>query len=146
MGFFDTFKVMKDIVAGGIASYKAGEKLDELSEQAMNDYEDVLTDEQKKLYEQYKKSAQAYSDNSDNDKNETLNKEMEDARQTFLESLQGNSSLPKSFKNEIKDSLAEFVKAENRAIDSLGETLEKYAENDEQREEIRKTVEKERKK
>ena len=146
MGFFDTFKVMKDIVTGGIASFKAGEKLDDLSEQAINDYEDVLTDAEKSLYKQYKNSAQAYSDNTDTDKNDALTKKMEDDRQTFLESLQKNSSLPKSFRNEIQNALTEFAKAENLAVDSLGETLEKYAENDEQRAEIRRTVEQERKK
>lgn len=145
MGFFDTFKVMKDIVTGGIASFKASEKLDELSEQAINDYDDVLTDEQKSLYKQYKNSAQAHSDNTDADKNDALLQKMEEDRQAFLESLQKNSSLPKSYRNEIQNALAEFTKAENLAIDSLGETLEKYAENDEQRAEIRRTVEQERK-
>ena len=146
MGFFDTLKVMKDIVSGGIAAYKAGEKLDELIEKATNDYDDVFTAEEKSLLNTYKKSKKAYSDNSDSDKNNELLEAMEDARLDFLAALTRNSAIPKSFKYEIDNAIKEFKKADNLALNSLGDTLEKYAEDDEQRAEIRKTLDESKRK
>ena len=140
MGFFDTLKVMKDIVSGGIASFQAGEKLDELIKKVEDDYEDVLSADEKKLLKTYKRSMKAYDDNSDTDKNDELIDKLDDDRLAFLEALQKNSSLPKSFRNEIKTAIEEFKNADNSALDSLGEVLEKNAENDEQRAEVRKTI------
>ncbi|MBQ6006140.1 MAG: hypothetical protein IJL14_07830 [Selenomonadaceae bacterium] len=140
MGFFDTLKVMKDIVSGGIASFQAGEKLDELIKKVEDDYEDVLSADEKKLLKNYKRSMKAYDDNSDTDKNDELIDKLDDDRLAFLEALQKNSSLPKSFRNEIKTAIEEFKNADNSALDSLGEVLEKNAENDEQRAEVRKTI------
>ena len=141
MGFFDTFKVMKDIVSGGIESFKTGEKLDELIEKVEDDYEDVLmTAAEKKLLKNYKRSAKAYDDNSDTDKNDELIQKLDDDKLAFLEALQENSSLPKSLRNEIKTAVNEFKDADNSALDSLGEVLEKNAETDEERAEVRKTL------
>jgi|GEM_PF-4678816 len=140
MGFFDTFKVVKDIVVGGIESYKAGEKLDELIEKAAEDYEDVFTAEEKTLLQNYKRSSQAYDDNSDTDKNDKLIQKLEDDKVAFLESLQKNSSIPKSFRNEIKSAIEEFKKADNIALESLNDVLEKNAETDEERAEVRKII------
>ena len=140
MGFFDTFKVMKDIVSGGIASFKAGEKLDELIEKVEDDYEDVLTAAEKKLLKNYKRSEKAYDDNSDTDKNDELIQKLDDDKLAFLEALLENSSLPKSLRNEIKTAVKEFKDADNSALDSLGEVLEKNAETDEERAEVRKTL------
>lgn len=144
MFLFDTFKVMKDIVSGGIASYKAGEKLDELIEKVMADYGEELSTAQEKLYLKYERAKKAYSDNSDSNKTDSLLTAMENARIEFLESLEENSSLPNSLKNEIKTSVKEFKKADNMALDSLGEVLNKHAETDEQRAEIRKTLDESR--
>ena len=140
MGFFDTLKVMKDIVSGGIASFQAGEKLNELIEKVEDDYEDVLSADEKKLLKNYKRSMKAYDDKSDTDKNDELIDKLDDDRLAFLEALQKNFSLPKSFRNEIKTAIEEFKNADNSALDSLGEVLEKNAENDEQRAEVRKTI------
>ena len=146
MGFFDTLKVMKDIVSGGIATFEAGEKLDELIEKSFADYEDVLTAEEKNLHKQYEKSAQAYKDNSDSDKTNELLEKMEDDRIKFLEALEKNSSLPKSFRNEIKTAIEEFKKADNMALDTLGEVLEKNAENDEEKAEVRRILDESKRK
>lgn len=144
MFLFDTLKVMKDIVSGGIASYKAGEKLDELIEKVMADYGEELSTTQEKLYLKYERAKKAYGDNSDSNKTDSLLTAMENARIEFLESLEENSSLPNSLKNEIKTSVKEFKKADNMALDSLGEVLNKHAETDEQRAEIRKTLDESR--
>ena len=146
MGFFDTLKVMKDIVVGGIESFKAGEKLDELIEKSLSDYEDVLTTEEKNFYQAYQNVKSQYESNTDSNENQNLIEKIEDAQIAYLESLENNSSLPKSFREEIKTSIEELKKADNMALDSLGETLEKYAENDEQKAEVRKTLEESKRK
>lgn len=145
MGFFDTLKVMKDIVVGGIESYKAGEKLLELIEKSQNDYEDVLTAEEKKLYQTYQNVKAEYEPKTGEEQQAVIDK-FEDAQIAYLESLENNSSLPKSFREEIKTAIEEFKKADNFALESLGETLEKYAENDEQKTEVRKTLEESKRK
>ena len=142
MGFFDeiadTFKVVKDIVHGGIESYKADEKLDALIVRVEKNFGDALTDENKSLLAAYKTSKQAYDDNDDTDKNDELLQKTEDARLAFLEVAEANSSLPGDFRFEIKLALNEFKKANNLALESAAETIEKYAETDEQREQVRK--------
>lgn len=150
MGFFDeiadTFKVMKDIVGGGIDAYKAGEKLDELIELTVKKYGDALTDDERNLHKQFKRAAKTYDDNDDSDKNDALLEKMEDARLAFLDAVAKNSSLPQNLRDEITAAVADFKRAENRALDSFGETAEKYAETDEQRAEIRKTVDEHKRK
>ena len=146
MGFFDTLKVMKDIVSGGIASYKAGEKLDALIEKVIADYGEELSTAQENLYKKYERSKKAYDDNSDSDKTNELLEVMEDDRLAFLRAINDNDSIPRAFRQEISDAIEEFTKADNMALDSLGETLEKYAETDEQRDEIRKTLDESKRK
>ena len=146
MGFFDTLKVMKNIVTGGIEAYKVGEKLDELIEKVEDDYEDALTTNDKARLKQYRKAKKAYDKNTDADNNDEMLENMENSRLAFLEALKDNSTLPKSLKTEIKTSIAEFKKADNKALDSLGEMLENYAENDEQRAEVRKTLDESKRK
>ena len=140
MGFFDTFKVMKDIVTGGIEAFKAGEKLDELIEKIEDDYEDALTAEDKNLLKTYKKAKRAYDDNDDTNKNDDLLGKMEDAQLSFLEAVAESKSLPKSFKREIKTAIDEFKAADNKALESVGEVLSKAAETDEDRAEVRRTI------
>ena len=138
MMFFDTLKVMKDIVIGGIEAGKADLKLDELIEKSLSDYDDVLTTENKELYSAYKKIKAAY-DSKTGDEQNALSDKVDEAKFAYLESLKGNSSLPKSFRNEISTSIEEAKEAENKIYDNVGKTMEKYAENDEQKAEIRKT-------
>ena len=120
MGFFDeiadTFKVMKDIVDGGIESYKAGEKLDALIVRVEKNFGDALTADDKKLLAAYKTSKQAYENNTDGDKNDDLLQKMEDNRIAFLEAAEANSSLNGDFRFEIKLALKEFNRAENLEI------------------------------
>ena len=140
MGFFDTLKVMKDIVSGGIEAFKAGEKLDELIEKIEDDYEDELTKEEESLLKKYKKAKKANDKNEDTDKNDELLEAMEDAQLAFLEAVLENESLPKSFRREIKTAIEEFKAADNKALESVGEVLSKAAETDEDRAAVRKTI------
>ena len=140
MGFLDTLKVMKDIVKGGIAAYKSGEKLDELIAQSMDDYKKFLSDGEKNLYKKYLSAKEAYEENfSDDDSNNLLEK-YENCQVEYLEALQKNSSLPQNFRDEIKNAVAEFKKADNMALESMGETLTKYAENDNEKSNVKKII------
>ena len=145
MGFFDeiadTFKVMKDIVHGGIETYKAGEKLDELIVRVEKDFGDALTDENKNLLAAYKSSKEACEKNTDSDKNQELSTKKDDAQIAFLEALLDNSALNGEFRFEISTALKEFKKANNFALESASKTIEKYAETDEERAEVRKAFE-----
>ena len=140
MGFFDTLKVMKDIVTGGIEAYNAGEKLDALIEQTVTKHRAALSDNERALHKQFKRSAQAYDDNDDTDKNDALLEKMEDARLAFLDAVANNPLMPQTLRDEIKTAVADFKRAENSALDSFGETAEKYAETDEERASVRRTV------
>ena len=146
MGFFDTLKVMKDIVAGGIEAYEAGEKLDALVDRTVKNHGDALTDDERALHEQFKLAARAYDDNTDSDQNDELLQKMEDARLAFLDAAEKNSSLPQTLRDEITAAVADFKRAENRALDSFGKTAEKYAETDEDRAAVRKIVDEHKRK
>ena len=89
----------------------------------------------------YKTSKQAYDDNTDGDKNDELLQKMEDNRIAFLEAAEANSSLNGDFRFEIKLALKEFNRAENLALESAADTIGKYAENDEQLDQVRKAFE-----
>ena len=54
MGLFDTFKAVGDIIKGGIESYKADSKLDDILAELWTSYEDKLTSADKEAYLNYK--------------------------------------------------------------------------------------------
>ena len=64
----------------------------------------------------------------------------ENCQVEYLEALQKNSSLPQNFRDEIKNAVAEFKKADNMALESMGETLTKYAENDNEKSNVKKII------
>lgn len=138
---FDVVGTMVDIVKGGIDSYKTGEKLEELIEKSIDEYEDLLSSDEKKLHKNYLKAKEKYEEDTEvDDKNEILEK-FEACQVAYLEAIEQNSSLPKDFREEIENAVAEFKKANNMALEKLGERFEKRAENDEQKELIKKTLE-----
>ena len=51
--WLSALKVAKDIVKGGISAYKAGEIVDALIAKSIDEYDAVLTEKEKELYEQY---------------------------------------------------------------------------------------------
>lgn len=144
MGISDIFDVvgtMVDIVKGGIDSYKTGEKLDELIEKSIDEYEESLSDDEKKLHKSYLKAKEAYEEQREVDNNDTLLETFEASQVKYLEALEKNTSLPKDFRDEIEGAVIEFKKANNMALEKLSERFEKRAENDEQKELIKKTIE-----
>jgi len=111
--WLSALKVAKDIVRGGISAYKAGEMVDALIAKSVDDYDAVLTENERDLYEQYKNA-------TDEDKKANL-------RLAYLDSLEDNLSIPEDFRMEVKDKAQEYRKAENFALESMENTLMEYS-------------------
>jgi len=124
--WLSALKVAKDIVKGGISAYKAGEIVDALIAKSVDDYDAVLTENEKDLYEQYKNAA-------DEDKKANL-------RLAYLDSLEDNLSIPEGFRMEVKDKAQEYRKAENFALESMENTLMEYAVTEEDKSIIKNSV------
>ena len=124
--WLSALKVAKDIVKGGISAYKAGEIVDALIAKSVDDYDAVLTENEKDLYEQYKNAA-------DEDKKANL-------RLSYLDSLEDNLSIPEGFRMEVKDKAQEYRKAENFALESMENTLMEYAGTEEDKSIIKNSV------
>ena len=119
-------KVAKDIVKGGISAYKAGEIVDALIAKSIDEYDAVLTEKEKELYEQYKNT-------TDEEKKANL-------RLAYLDILQKNLSIPEDFRMEVKDKAQEYRKAENFALESMESTMLEYAVNEEDKSCIKNAV------
>ena len=124
--WLSALKVAKDIVRGGISAYKAGEMVDALIAKSVGDYDAVLTENEKDLYEQYKNA-------TDEDKKANL-------RLAYLDSLEDNLSLPENFRMEVKDKAQEYRNAENFALESMENTMMEYAGTEEDKSIIKNTV------
>ena len=124
--WLSALKVAKDIVKGGISAYKAGEIVDALIAKSMDEYDAVLTEKEKELYEQYKNT-------TDEEKKANL-------RLAYLDILQKNLSIPEVFRMEVKDKAQEYRKAENFALESMESTMLEYAVNEEDKSCIKNAV------
>ena len=124
--WLSALKVAKDIVRGGISAYKAGEMVDTLIAKSVGDYDAVLTENERDLYEQYKNA-------TDEDKKANL-------RLAYLDILQKNLSIPEDFRMEVKDKAQEYRKAENFALESMESTMLEYAVNEEDKSCIKNAV------
>ena len=124
--WLSALKVAKDIVRGGISAYKAGEMVDALIAKSVGDYDAVLTENERDLYEQYKNA-------TDEDKKANL-------RLAYLDSLEDNLSLPENFRMEVKDKAQEYRNAENFALESMENTMMEYAGTEKDKSIIKNTV------
>ena len=124
--WLSALKVAKDIVRGGISAYKAGEMVDALIAKSVGDYDAVLTENERDLYEQYKNA-------TDEDKKANL-------RLAYLDSLEDNLSLPENFRMEVKDKAQEYRSTENFALESMENTMMEYADTEEDKSIIKNTV------
>lgn len=124
--WLSALKVAKDIVKGGISAYKAGEIVDALIAKSIDEYDAVLTEKEKELYEQYKNT-------TDEEKKANL-------RLAYLDILQKNLSIPEVFRMEVKDKAQEYRKAENFALESMENTMLEYAVNEEDKSCIKNAV------
>ena len=124
--WLSALKVAKDIVKGGISAYKAGEIVDALIAKSVDEYDAVLTEKEKELYEQYQ--------------NEKDEEKKANLRLAYLGNLEKNLSIPEDFRMEVKDKAQEYRKAENFALESMESTMLEYAVNEEDKSCIKKAV------
>ncbi|MBQ7497860.1 MAG: hypothetical protein IJU00_08535 [Selenomonas sp.] len=124
--WLSALKVAKDIVKGGISAYKAGEIVDALIAKSIDEYDAVLTEKEKELYEQYQ--------------NEKDEEKKANLRLAYLDILQKNLSIPEVFRMEVKDKAQEYRKAENFALESMESTMLEYAVNEEDKSCIKNAV------
>ena len=124
--WLSALKVAKDIVKGGISAYKAGEIVDALIAKSIDEYDEVLTEKEKELYEQYKNT-------TDEEKKANL-------RLAYLGNLEKNLSIQEDFRMEVKDKAQEYRKAENFALESMESTMLEYAVNEEDKSCIKNAV------
>ena len=100
--------------------------MDALMVKSVDDYNAVLTENEKDLYEQYKNA-------TDEDKKANL-------RLAYLGNLEKNLSIPEDFRMEVKDKAQEYRKAENFALESMENTLMEYAGTEEDKSIIKNSV------
>ena len=100
--------------------------MDALIAKSMDEYDAVLTEKEKELYEQYKNT-------TDEEKKANL-------RLAYLDILQKNLSIPEDFRMEVKDKAQEYRKAENFALESMESTMLEYAVNEEDKSCIKNAV------
>ena len=93
---------------------------------SVDEYDAVLTEKEKELYEQYKNT-------TDEEKKANL-------RLAYLDSLEDNLSLPENFRMEVKDKAQEYRNAENFALESMENTMMEYADTEEDKSIIKNTV------
>lgn len=141
MGLFDGLFMAVDLVKSGIDSYKTTEHLQKLAEQASEFYQDSFTDENKKLYAEYKKAEKAVEDNFDMDKSAELSEEVDKTVIAFLLSVSTNPVVSKKFKDEVKETVAEWKRVnEDAAYDIIEKYALKMAKTDEEKAEVRKMM------
>lgn len=144
MGLFDNLFMAVDLVKSGIASYKAESKLEELAQQSQDDYDDVLTDESRALYAEYKK----LKDQKDamepteeiTEEQQKLDEQLMQAVVDYLLSLTGIASLPKSFRNQIPEAIAEWQRTNDLPMEIMEKRMMKVAKTDEEREVVRQIL------
>jgi len=144
MGLFDGLFMMKDIISSGIEAYKASERLEELCEKANENYENVLTPQEKNLYANYKKLEKKKDETTDQEESNKMMEEVEAAMVAFLLAAKANPSVSSKFRKECDEAIAEWKRA-NDAGGITADIIEKYAmkeaKTEEEREEIRRQLE-----
>ena len=133
MGLFDGLKMVTDIVKGGIASFKATEKMDALVERSQKEFDRVLTPRQKELRTQFMALKKKKEETEDIEAQNAMIEEVEAAEVMFLTSLTKNPRLAPDYRDEIKAAVAEYNKAEASVMDSFKNRMMKLAKDDEER-------------
>ena len=88
---FDVIDTVVDIVKDGYDAYKSGEKLEELIEKSIDDYEEELSADEKALYKNYLKAKENYEEKSADDENNTLLEKYESCQVKYVEAIAQNN-------------------------------------------------------
>ena len=138
MGLFDGIKMVGDIVKAGVAAFKASEKLETLVERSRNDFKSLIKPEQEQLYQKYATLDDARAKETDVEKQNAMTDKIEAAAVAYLSALGADDAFPKGFRDEITQTLQEYARANEGAIDDiLGNYLMKRAKTDEEKETVR---------
>ena len=138
MGLFDGIKLVGELVKGGIAAFKASEKLEALVERSQNEFKGLIKPEQEQLYQKYATLDYAKVKEKDVEKQNAMTDKVEAAAVAFLSALAADDAFPKDFRDEITQALQEYAHANEGAMDDiLGNYLMKQAKTDEDKEVVR---------
>ena len=129
MGLFDNIRLAADLVKGGIAAFKASEKLDKLVERSRDECKALITPEQERLYQAYRAAADAREAETDTDKTEAV----EAAQVAYLTAIEADASFPKDFRAEITLALKEFAETNDAAMDIVSKHMMRQAKTDEEK-------------
>ena len=143
MGLFDTLKVMKDIVKGGVAAYQADEKLDELIKRIKEDYKDMLSEDERalrKAYKQAKEELEEKEGHLSEEEEKALKDKVIDRKLAYVRAVAENPGLPADFRGELANAVEEYKQAENLALDTFEEVTVKMAETDKDRQKVRDII------
>ena len=141
MGLFDGIKMAADLVKGGIAAFKASEKLEELVKRSQDEFKSSINAEENRLYQQYVKLDSARANEEDTEKSNELTSKVEAAAVAYLSALAADSAFPKEFRSEITLALKEYAKTDAFAQEIFEKHMMAQAKTPEEKEEVRKALE-----
>ena len=141
MGLFDGIKLAADLVKGGIAAFKASEKLEELVKRSQDEYKNLVSADAEKLYQEYVNLDHAKGKETDTDKQNALTEKVEAAAVAYLSALAADASFPKAFRDETTQALAAYAKANDMPMEIFEKHMLKQAKTDEEKAEVRKALE-----
>lgn len=140
MGLFDNLFLAVDLVKGGVASFKASERLEELAGQAIDFYDQSLTEDNRRLYNEYQRLKGEYDALAADDDSSAKMDEMEKALVAFLISVSGNPAISNKFSNDINTAIAEWQKCNDMPTDIFEKYMMKNAKTEEERAAVRKVL------
>jgi len=141
MGLFDGLKLAADLVKGGIAAFKASEKLEELVKRSRDECKNLVKPEQEQLYQEYANLDSAKSMETDTDKQNAMTEKVEAAAVAYLAALAADASFPQAFRAEITQALAEYAKTNDMPAEIFEKHMMKQAKTEEEKAEVRKALE-----
>lgn len=140
MGLFDGLFMAVDLVKGGVAAFKATERLEELCGQSIDYYEGSLTEDNTKLYEEYKALVKKKDAIEDADKQNEMTEDVEKALVSYLMSVSTNPAISKKFASDIQSAIAEWQKCNDMPNEVFEKYMMKQAKTPEEREAVRKIL------
>ncbi|MBQ9492527.1 MAG: hypothetical protein IJR54_02165 [Oscillibacter sp.] len=141
MGLFDGIKLAADLVKGGIAAFKASEKLEALVKRSQDEFKSLIKPEQAQLYQEYMTLDRAKAKEEDTEKQNALTEKVEAAAVAYLSALGADDAFPKDFRAEITLALRDYAKTSDFAEDVFEKHMMAQAKTEEEKAEVRKALE-----
>ncbi len=144
MGLLDTFKAVGDIIKGGIESYKADSKLDDILADVWTSYEDKLTSADKEAYLKYKVLQEKIDAQQSKDSSKVtneMNEERDAAKLAYALQLAKNDSLPEELKSSLETAVETIKKVDAQAIERIKQRMLSSCKTEEERQSVLKSFE-----